>query len=587
VTAHVKIYYEAEGAPDVVVTSVWTEPATPIVGEECELKVEFQNQGSETAYDIQVDYFINGTDVQGDSHDELAPGEFRTESEPYTFTSEGNYSYLACAMVESCIGDSNNSNNCDSIEVAVVSLIGACCISSGSCTVLSADECSNSNGNYLGDDTNCNPNPCPQPLGACCVSGSCTQQVEEDCIANGGRFFGDNSQCETDICIMYVCFSGCAYDSIQDAVDASMDGDEIVVMPGTYTSTQDGHVVDMLGKSVTLRSTDPSDPDVVAATIIDGEDTRRGLACFNEETSETTISGFTIVNGYGVSYDYFGNMPPPWVIDGGGMVNVFSNPTVTDCIFTENNAERGGGMYNFNSSPTLSRCTFAFNTSTMDGGGMYNSSSNPSLSNCSFTFNNAISEYGGDTYGGGITNDDSSPEISNCMFSDNTADYGGVMFNYDNSTPTITDCSIENNFAYIGAGIYNYYSSSSILLNCFISNNTALYSGGGIRNSSSSSAVLTGTIVCGNTPDQIYGNLIDYGGNCIAETCDDVNADDIPDECQCFEDTNNDGMVDVIDILEVIANWHSTSGGPSDVNQDGIVDVLDILAIIAGWGVCE
>ena len=45
-------------------------------------------------------------------------------------------------------------------------------------------------------------------------------------------------------------------------------------MPGTYTSTQDGHVVNMLGKAVTLRSSDPSDSDVVAATIIDGKNTR-------------------------------------------------------------------------------------------------------------------------------------------------------------------------------------------------------------------------------------------------------------------------------------------------------------------------
>ena len=94
------------------------------------------------------------------------------------------------------------------------------------------------------------------------------------------------------------------FDNIQAAVDAASDGDEIIVMPGTYTSTQDGHVVNMLGKAVTLRSSDPSDPDVVAATIIDGEDTRRGLACFNEETSKTIISGFTITNGFSVNFDY-------------------------------------------------------------------------------------------------------------------------------------------------------------------------------------------------------------------------------------------------------------------------------------------
>ena len=85
------------------------------------------------------------------------------------------------------------------------------------------------------------------------------------------------------------------FDNIQAAVDAASDGDEIIVMPGTYTSTQDGHVVNMLGKAVTLRSLDSNNPDVVAATIIDGEDTRRGIACFNEETSKTIISGCLII----------------------------------------------------------------------------------------------------------------------------------------------------------------------------------------------------------------------------------------------------------------------------------------------------
>ncbi len=90
------------------------------------------------------------------------------------------------------------------------------------------------------------------------------------------------------------------FDNIQAAVDAASDGDEIVVMPGTYTSTQDGHVVNMLGKAVTLRSSDPSDPDVVAATIIDGEGVRRGILCNSDETNKTIIEGFTITNGFSI-----------------------------------------------------------------------------------------------------------------------------------------------------------------------------------------------------------------------------------------------------------------------------------------------
>jgi len=209
------------------------------------------------------------------------------------------------------------------------------------------------------------------------------------------------------------------FDNIQAAVDAASDGDEIVVMPGTYTSTQDGHVVNMLGKAVTLRSSDPSDPDVVAATIIDGENTRRGLACYNEETSKTIISGFTITNGYGAEFDYngSGNIDWPSETNGGGMRNHYnSNPTLTNCIFKNNTAIYGGGMYNIYSSPTLIGCTFTNNntfTNFNGGGGMHNEGSSPTLTNCTFTNNTADN-------GGGMNNYESIPTLTNCTFTANT-----------------------------------------------------------------------------------------------------------------------------------------------------------------------
>ncbi len=66
------------------------------------------------------------------------------------------------------------------------------------------------------------------------------------------------------------------FDNIQAAIDAASDGDEIVVMPGTYIGT-DNNVVEMPSVSVTLRSSDPSDWEVVVSTIIDGENKRRGF----------------------------------------------------------------------------------------------------------------------------------------------------------------------------------------------------------------------------------------------------------------------------------------------------------------------
>ncbi len=44
---------------------------------------------------------------------------------------------------------------------------------------------------------------------------------------------------------------GDPYCSIQTAIDNAVDGDEIVVAPGTYFET-----IDFLGKAITLRSSD-------------------------------------------------------------------------------------------------------------------------------------------------------------------------------------------------------------------------------------------------------------------------------------------------------------------------------------------
>lgn len=45
-----------------------------------------------------------------------------------------------------------------------------------------------------------------------------------------------------------------------------------------------------------------------------------------------------------------------------------SNPTVTNCTFSENSGVVGGGMFNDSSSPRVIGCTFAGNQSSSDTG---------------------------------------------------------------------------------------------------------------------------------------------------------------------------------------------------------------------------
>ena len=87
---------------------------------------------------------------------------------------------------------------------------------------------------------------------------------------------------------------------------------------------------------------------------------------------------------------------------------------------------------------------------------------------------------------------------------------------------------------------------------------------------------LTNTTVCGNTPDQIYGDYTDGGGNTIADVC----------PWDCPADVNEDGVVDVTDILALVGAWGS-SGPLGDINDDGTVNVVDLIMMLKSWGPCE
>jgi hypothetical protein len=74
--------------------------------------------------------------------------------------------------------------------------VEACCQGDGTCslTIEGSDECS---GTTLPGVDSCEPNQCPQPVGACCnVQETCSDSVDRlTCEGGGGIFQGDNSTC--------------------------------------------------------------------------------------------------------------------------------------------------------------------------------------------------------------------------------------------------------------------------------------------------------------------------------------------------------------------------------------------------------
>jgi hypothetical protein len=53
----------------------------------------------------------------------------------------------------------------------------------------------------------------------------------------------------------------------------------------------------------------------------------------------------------------------------------------------------------------------------------------------------------------------------------------------------------------------------------------------------------------------------------------------------CRADVNGDMVVDVSDLLELLADW-GTAGTLTDLQDDGTVDVSDLLLLLAAWGPC-
>ncbi len=55
---------------------------------------------------------------------------------------------------------------------------------------------------------------------------------------------------------------------------------------------------------------------------------------------------------------------------------------------------------------------------------------------------------------------------------------------------------------------------------------------------------------------------------------------------ECIGDLNGDDIVNVTDLLALIAAWGACPGCPADLNGDNTVNVTDLLALIAAWGAC-
>ena len=354
------------------------------------------------------------------------------------------------------------------------------------------------------------------------------------------------------------------YATIQAAIDDCSNGDVAVIAPGRYTGPGNRDI-DFKSKAITVQSTDPNDPNTVAATIIDCNgtetDPHRGFIFQKAEGPNSVVSGLTITKGFaprdpysrggGIFCSYSPTISNCIFIanSAGGATNaeggaiyssggnpaitncVFKNntaigcnlsrggaicsivtpprtdPILTNCVFTENSAgggltSYGGALYSENSRLTLTNCTFTYNWAGSDGGGLYSKSSPVALTDCTFSGNEATIS------GGGMLNYGSQVTLTRCAFTDNLAYWGGGMCNDQGSSLSLTDCDFVGNLADSGGGaIHNFYYNGQTLINCAFIANTAKYEGAAIANWQNNALTLFNCRFTGNSTSYYGGGI--------------------------------------------------------------------------------
>ena len=235
------------------------------------------------------------------------------------------------------------------------------------------------------------------------------------------------------------------FPTIQQGIDASANGDTVLVQPATYHE-----IITFNGHNITLGSLYiiTGDTSYISQTVIDGDFTGTVVTFSNQENLTTLFEGFTVKEGNGTyafpnySYQHLGW----WDI-----------------------TRFGGGIICKNqSSPKLKNLRIIHNFGILAGGGIYCHNSSPLIDRVEIVNNSAV-------YGAGIAMDEnSSPIIKNTLIHGNDAGSNGIAIFCNDSSPSIINTTISNNYGTSEGVLYCYNGSYLSIVNTIIWGNTPM-----------------------------------------------------------------------------------------------------------------
>lgn len=210
------------------------------------------------------------------------------------------------------------------------------------------------------------------------------------------------------------------YILIQEAIEASIDGDTVLVWPGTYLEN-----LEIINKNITLGSLTltTGNMDYAYNTVIDGNQTGSCIDIAN--CPFVSISGLSLVNGVGRVYG------------------------ITRC---------GGGIFIDESAVTISKNIISFNNTIGPGGGIWIRKSSIFFSGTTIKHNSSY------TWGGGICGSESQlifDQIDLCNIYCNTAAIGTDVHCINGMPPYIYNHIIVDTFTVNYPDYYYLYSTAA------------------------------------------------------------------------------------------------------------------------------
>jgi hypothetical protein len=224
--------------------------------------------------------------------------------------------------------------------------------------------------------------------------------------------------------------------TIQDGVDAAVDGDQIIVADGSYQTG--GRVVRgaLTNRVVVSKAVKVQSVNGPAVTQILGSGPNNSQAAVRCAylTNGAALIGFTL--SYGA--------------------------TVTA---GDTNLDQSGGGAWCETTAVLANCALFTNVAQQFGGGVYGGS----LNSCTLSANSA-------TYGGAVYGSSNYPVVlTTCTLSNNWAVYGGAASGQTSNTCALLGCVLATN----GATNFGGGASFATLSNCTLTGNSAAGTGGG------------------------------------------------------------------------------------------------------------